>query len=176
MTYSLFRTHLLAFQLTERLWGFSVSLCRRLPRPGRDVSALSLRPIVSLATRHSPLPVPLCFHILTNCFSRKPFVFTTIRIARGCGVQRTIFGARFRKRYMGKAKIGEMNSPLQTVALTRKGLAMSPAPCYFVFGPSLLASASDGRHSLLRCAVTQGWRSHIDLDLLGLGFLALREA
>jgi hypothetical protein len=27
----------------------------------------------------------LCFHILTNCFPRKPFSFTTIRIARGCG-------------------------------------------------------------------------------------------
>jgi hypothetical protein len=26
----------------------------------------------------------LCFHILTNCFFRKPFVFTTIRIALGC--------------------------------------------------------------------------------------------
>ena len=28
---------------------------------------------------------PLCFHILTNCFSRNPFCFTTIRIAPGCG-------------------------------------------------------------------------------------------
>jgi hypothetical protein len=28
---------------------------------------------------------PLCFHILTNCFSRNPFLFTTIRIAPGCG-------------------------------------------------------------------------------------------
>src|SRR5260370_21442843 len=27
----------------------------------------------------------LCFHILTNCFSRNPFLFTTIRIALGCG-------------------------------------------------------------------------------------------
>jgi hypothetical protein len=33
-----------------------------------------------------PLPIdflPLCFHILTNCFSSKFFIFTTIRIARG---------------------------------------------------------------------------------------------
>jgi hypothetical protein len=39
-------------------------------------------------SRPSHLPVvffALCFHILTNCFSRKLFVFTTIRIARGCG-------------------------------------------------------------------------------------------
>jgi hypothetical protein len=27
---------------------------------------------------------PLCFHILTNCFSRNSFVLITIRIARGC--------------------------------------------------------------------------------------------
>src|SRR5260370_14986171 len=30
---------------------------------------------------------PLCLHILTNCFFRNAFVFTTIRIAPGCGVQ-----------------------------------------------------------------------------------------
>ena len=36
-----------------------------------------------LATRHSPLSVPLCFHILTNCFSRKFLVLTTIQSARG---------------------------------------------------------------------------------------------
>jgi len=30
------------------------------------------------------LLLPLCFHILTNCFSRKPFILITIRIARGC--------------------------------------------------------------------------------------------
>jgi len=28
----------------------------------------------------------LCFHILTNPFSRNSLVFTTIRIAQGCGV------------------------------------------------------------------------------------------
>ena len=27
---------------------------------------------------------PLCFHILTNCFSRNSLLFTTIRIAQGC--------------------------------------------------------------------------------------------
>ncbi len=27
---------------------------------------------------------PLCFHILTNCFPRNPFILITIRIARGC--------------------------------------------------------------------------------------------
>jgi hypothetical protein len=30
---------------------------------------------------------PLCFHNDTNCFSRKPFILTTIRIARGWGVR-----------------------------------------------------------------------------------------
>ncbi len=31
-------------------------------------------------------PLPLCFHILTNCFPRKSFPLITIRIARECGV------------------------------------------------------------------------------------------
>jgi len=36
-------------------------------------------------SRHSSLATfrPLCFHNLTNCFSRNPFPFTTIRIAGG---------------------------------------------------------------------------------------------
>ena len=40
-----------------------------------------------LATHHSSLATfrPLCFHHLTNCFSRKPFVLITIRVAEGCG-------------------------------------------------------------------------------------------
>src|SRR5579864_7538512 len=29
--------------------------------------------------------LPLCFHGLTNCFSRNPFLFKTICVARGCG-------------------------------------------------------------------------------------------
>jgi hypothetical protein len=43
-----------------------------------------LRSFPPLVTRHSPLSSPLCFHILTNCFSRNAFVFTTIRIAPEC--------------------------------------------------------------------------------------------
>jgi hypothetical protein len=35
----------------------------------------------------APSFVALCFHALTNCFSRKPFVLTTIRIAPGCGAK-----------------------------------------------------------------------------------------
>jgi hypothetical protein len=43
---------------------------------------ISLLPSFSpLVTRHFPLP--LCFHILTNCFSRNSLVFRTIRIAPG---------------------------------------------------------------------------------------------
>jgi hypothetical protein len=40
-----------------------------------------------LATHHSSLATfrPLCFHHLTNCFSRKSFVLITIRVAQGCG-------------------------------------------------------------------------------------------
>src|SRR5260370_5381343 len=34
----------------------------------------------------NPNLLALCFHILTNCFFRKSFILTTIRIARGCGV------------------------------------------------------------------------------------------
>jgi hypothetical protein len=45
-----------------------------------------------LLTTHHPLPTlflsPLCFHTLTNCFSRKPFVFTLICVAPGCGASR----------------------------------------------------------------------------------------
>jgi len=37
-----------------------------------------------LLTTHQPLFFALCFHILTNCSSRNPFILITIRIARGC--------------------------------------------------------------------------------------------
>jgi hypothetical protein len=40
----------------------------------------------SQVTKHeSRLFPPLCFHTLTNCFSDNPFLFTTIRVAPGCG-------------------------------------------------------------------------------------------
>ena len=51
------------------------------------------RHVFPLRSRHSNLPTfgrfdallsPLCFHILTNCFSRNPFILITIRIAPGC--------------------------------------------------------------------------------------------
>jgi len=38
-------------------------------------------------SQHTLFLAPLCFHILTNCFSRNPFVLTTIPIVRGCVVQ-----------------------------------------------------------------------------------------
>jgi len=47
-----------------------------------------------LVTRHSPLSVPLCFHTLTNCFSRKSLVLTTIQIARGRGVSPVLIPPR----------------------------------------------------------------------------------
>src|SRR5712664_316602 len=72
---------------------------------------------------------------------------------------------------------GEVNSPLQNVALTRKGrvdLSVHPPLCYFVFGLSLLAGAG----AASRCGhyTGSGLRSDVYLDLLGLGFLALGEA
>ena len=54
----------------------------RLPAP----PSLRSLPVV---TTHHPLPPvfrpPLCFHTLTNPPSRKPFIFTSIQIPRGCG-------------------------------------------------------------------------------------------
>jgi len=50
----------------------------------------SSRGLIAFASRFSGL----CFHILTNCFFRKRFVFTTIRIARGCGVRPSVSHAR----------------------------------------------------------------------------------
>jgi hypothetical protein len=55
-------------------------------RPRPPAAPLRRRP--PLTTHHS-LPTlflpPLCFHILTNCFSRNPFILITIPIAPGCG-------------------------------------------------------------------------------------------
>jgi len=56
----------------------------RLPAPP------SLRSLPVATTHHSLPPVfrpPLCFHALTNPSSRKPFIFTSIQIPRGCGGQ-----------------------------------------------------------------------------------------
>src|SRR4030088_2289045 len=38
----------------------------------------------SLSTSHKPVLSPLCFHGLTNCFSRKPFALIDICVAPGC--------------------------------------------------------------------------------------------
>src|SRR5216683_5412064 len=58
-----------------------------------QISKVRLRPPAAplrrrsllLLTTHHPQPTlflsPLCFHILTNCFSRNPFILTTIPIA-----------------------------------------------------------------------------------------------
>ena len=54
----------------------------RLPAPP------SLRSLPVVTTHHLLPPVfrpPLCFHALTNPSSRKPFIFTSIQIPRGCG-------------------------------------------------------------------------------------------
>src|SRR5216684_890854 len=61
-----------------------------------QISSLRLRPPAAplrrpsrpLLATHYPLSTlflsALCFHILTNCFPRNPFILITIRIARGC--------------------------------------------------------------------------------------------
>ncbi len=57
------------------------------PRPPAAPLRRRSRPLL---TTHNPLSFFLsapCFHILTNCFSRNPFILTTIPIAPGCGVQ-----------------------------------------------------------------------------------------
>jgi len=48
-----------------------------------------LLPFTSLVSRITSHPTlcPLCFHGLTNCFSRKPFPFTIICVAPGCHPQ-----------------------------------------------------------------------------------------
>jgi len=57
-------------------------------RPRSPAAPLRRRALPLLAT-HYPLSTlflsALCFHILTNCFSRNSFILTTIRIAPGCG-------------------------------------------------------------------------------------------
>src|SRR6266851_3655708 len=57
-------------------------------RPRPPAAPLRRRSLPLLAT-HYPLSTlflsALCFHILTNCFSRNPFILITIRIAPGCG-------------------------------------------------------------------------------------------
>jgi hypothetical protein len=55
-----------------------------------------------------------------------------------------------------------------------KGLMMSPAPYYFVFGLVYLAGA--GAASRCGHCTGSGLRSDVDLDLLRLCFLGLRDA
>jgi hypothetical protein len=44
----------------------------------------SIHPSCCLSYKQSAYLSPLCFHGLTNCFSRKPFVLITICVAPGC--------------------------------------------------------------------------------------------
>ena len=55
----------------------------RLPPPIRDRNRFTRRAnrCNSLSTSHKPVLSTLCFHGLTNCFSRKPFAFINICIA-----------------------------------------------------------------------------------------------
>src|SRR5467141_1367662 len=57
--------------------------------PPRLLAAPLRRRSLPVVTTHHPLPPvfrpSLCFHALTNPSSRKPFIFTSIQIPRGCG-------------------------------------------------------------------------------------------
>src|SRR5260221_14741967 len=55
----------------------------RLPSPIRDRNRFTRQAnrCNSLSTSHKPVLSPLCFHGLTNCFSRKPFAFINICVA-----------------------------------------------------------------------------------------------
>jgi hypothetical protein len=56
-----------------------------LPSPMRSTPSLVFRPAGTDSSARSlhPFLPPLCFHNLTNRFSRKPFIFTSIQIPRG---------------------------------------------------------------------------------------------
>ncbi len=62
------------------LTSFRINTCEKQGE-GEGSVADELARHSPLATRH--FPTALCFHTLTNCFSRKPFLFTIIRIAPG---------------------------------------------------------------------------------------------
>jgi hypothetical protein len=47
----------------------------------------------SLGAFKLSLLLPLCFHNVTNCFSRKPLVFTTYKMPRGGGPNSAVFFA-----------------------------------------------------------------------------------
>src|SRR5882762_11303770 len=55
----------------------------RLPSPILDRNRFTRQAdrCHSLSTSHKPVLSPLCFHGLTNCFSRKPFAFINICVA-----------------------------------------------------------------------------------------------
>jgi hypothetical protein len=69
-----------SFRSSGPLFSTACALFDKNRRVGTSATAQRSRPSHLLVIFFA-----LCFHILTNCFSRKRFVFTTIRIARGCG-------------------------------------------------------------------------------------------
>src|SRR6266436_2622212 len=67
----------------------------------------SIYPSCCLSYKQSAGLSPLCFHGLTNCFSRKPFVLITICVAPGCTHSETLT--------LGRAR---MQSPVSTFPAT----------------------------------------------------------
>ncbi len=74
-------------------------LSRKAPSvPKLQLLASSLQP---------PVLLPLCFHILTNCFSRNSLVFTFIRIAPG--VTKSLCGNWFVRPYIESRYFADHN-------------------------------------------------------------------
>ena len=76
--------------------------------------------------------VALCFHILTNCFSRlpagllagKPFVLTTIRITPGCGRQIRELPPFFSVRSVSRWQIHFFHTIANSLSLRKKSSAL----------------------------------------------------
>ena len=76
--------------------------------------------------------VALCFHILTNCFSRlpagllagKPFVLTTIRIAPGCGRQIRELPPFFSVRSVSRWQIHSFHTIANSLSSRKKSSAL----------------------------------------------------
>jgi hypothetical protein len=76
--------------------------------------------------------VALCFHILTNCFSRlpagllagKPFVLTTIRITPGCGRRIRELPPFFSVRSVSRRQIHSFHTIANSLSLRKKSSAL----------------------------------------------------
>src|SRR6202011_167909 len=73
----------LSFRTSLRLFSRACSLFVQNAGVGIPLRSVLLRQTIDLLL--------LCFHILMNCFFRKPFILITICVARGCHSSRHFF-------------------------------------------------------------------------------------